>query len=86
MKLWRNDPEVEPGSVGVDAATLDAIAGEFETATRKGELFHGAQMAVYRSGARVLEMGGGLARQGHCLEPDPLADVRTFLASGRNEG
>ena len=28
----------------------------------KGELFHGAQLAVYRRGVRVLEAGGGLAR------------------------
>ncbi len=62
MSIWRRDPEVSPGAVGVDAALLDRMVEEFESTLEKGRLFHGAQMAVYRAGKRVLDVGGGLAR------------------------
>ncbi len=62
MSTWRLDPDVDPASVGVDLAVLDAVAAEFAKATDAGDLYHGAQLAVYRDGRRVLDMGGGLAR------------------------
>src|SRR5688572_18989618 len=62
MGVWRSEPEVAPESVGMDPAVLDALVAEFEKTVEKGELFHGAQLAVYRRGVRVLETGGGLAR------------------------
>ena len=54
MKVWRRDPDVDPGSVGVDPAALDAVAEEFRKATEAGELYHGAQLAVFREGRCVL--------------------------------
>jgi CubicO group peptidase (beta-lactamase class C family) len=60
--VWRSEPEAAPESVGMDPAVLDALVAEFEKTVEKGELFHGAQLAVYRRGVRVLEAGGGLAR------------------------
>ena len=62
MAVWRSEPEAAPESVGVDPAVLDALVAEFEKTVERGELFHGAQLAVYRRGVRVLEAGGGLAR------------------------
>ena len=62
MAVWRSEPEAAPESVGMDPAVLDALVAEFEKTVEKGELFHGAQLAVYRRGVRVLEAGGGLAR------------------------
>ena len=62
MQFWRMEPEVDPASVGVDAAGLDALADEFESTLARGKLFHGAQVAVFRAGRRVLHAGGGLAR------------------------
>jgi CubicO group peptidase (beta-lactamase class C family) len=58
----------------MDAAALDALAAEFEKAVESGELFHGAQLAVYRDGRRVLDMGGGLARvrTGEPVRPETL--------------
>jgi len=72
MKVWRRDPDVDPGSVGVDPAALDAVAEEFRKATEAGELYHGAQLAVFREGRCVLETGGGLARvrTGVPVEPE----------------
>ena len=54
--------EVAPASVGMDAAVLDALVAEFERTLEQGKLFHGAQIAVYRRGMRILDAGGGLAR------------------------
>jgi CubicO group peptidase (beta-lactamase class C family) len=62
VPVWRSEPEAAPESVGVDPAVLDALVAEFEKTVETGELFHGAQLAVYRRGVRVLEAGGGLAR------------------------
>ena len=62
MTIWRSEPEAAPESVGIDPTVLDALVAEFEKTALQGELFHGAQLAVYRRGVRVLEAGGGLAR------------------------
>ncbi len=63
MATWRLDPEVEPESVGVDSKKLDEMARSFAAACDAGELFGGAQMAVYRKGRKVLDVGGGIARR-----------------------
>jgi CubicO group peptidase (beta-lactamase class C family) len=62
MSLWRLDPDVAPEQVGMDAAVLDRMVEELERTLAAGKLFHGAQMAVYRHGRRVLDVGGGMAR------------------------
>jgi len=62
VPVWRTEPEATPESVGMDPTVLDALVAEFEKTVDQGELFHGAQLAVYRRGVRVLEAGGGLAR------------------------
>ncbi len=74
MATWRLDPEVDPASVGMDGAKLDELATEFFTTLEKGEMFAGAQVAVYRGGKRVLDIGGGLARVRTSLpvEPDTM--------------
>jgi CubicO group peptidase (beta-lactamase class C family) len=48
------------------------VAAEFRQATEVGELYHGAQLALFRRGRCVLEMGGGLARvrTGAPVEPE----------------
>jgi CubicO group peptidase (beta-lactamase class C family) len=63
MSTWRLDPEVEPESVGVDSKKLGEIVAKFNAEVDKGELFAGAQMAMYRKGKKVLDVGGGLARR-----------------------
>jgi CubicO group peptidase (beta-lactamase class C family) len=81
MGYWRQDPEVDPGSVGVDVARTDALADRFREAVEAGELFHGAQMAVYRDGRRVLDVGGGLARVRTAMPVDPDTLFVTFSAT-----
>ena len=48
MAIWRLDPEVEPRSVGVDPAVLERMVSRFNEAVEAGEMFAGAQMAMYR--------------------------------------
>ncbi len=74
MAVWRLDAEVEPGSVGVDAATLDKMASIFSEAAESGELFGGAQLALFRAGKLVLDTGGGTARErtGMPVSPDTM--------------
>ena len=72
--MWRLDPEIGPEDVGVDRDSLEAIAEKFAAGCEKGTLFHGAQMAVYRDGYRVLDVGGGMARHstGVAVAPETL--------------
>jgi CubicO group peptidase (beta-lactamase class C family) len=74
MANWRQAPEVDPASVGMDTAVLDAMTASFTEAADRGELFSGAQMAVYRRGKLVLDVGGGIARQrlGASVTPDTM--------------
>ena len=55
--VWRMDPEVEPGSVGVDQSALDKMEMVFAEAVEAGELCYGAQMCLHRAGKRVKQLG-----------------------------
>lgn len=61
-RAWRAEPDAAPESLGMDPAALDDLVAELEAALGRGDLFHGAQLAVFRRGACVLHAGGGLAR------------------------
>jgi CubicO group peptidase (beta-lactamase class C family) len=72
MRAWREPPEVEPASVGMDDAVLERMRLQLEQAA--GVKFRGALLAVYRRGRCVLDAGVGLARErtGVPVEPDTL--------------
>jgi CubicO group peptidase (beta-lactamase class C family) len=74
MAIWRQAPEVEPAEVGMDGGIVEEMADRFSEATDRGELFSGAQMAVYRDGRLVLDIGGGTARErtGVPVTPDTM--------------
>lgn len=74
MAIWRRDPEVDPATVGMDPAGLDALAGSLDDALAEGKMFHGASVAVHRRGKLVLEAGGGTARvrTGEPVDPETL--------------
>jgi CubicO group peptidase (beta-lactamase class C family) len=63
MQFYREEPDLDPGEVGIDAAALDALVDEFRTTLEKGELCGGSQVAVFRRGRCVLSAGGGWARE-----------------------
>lgn len=62
LGMWRREPEVDPADVGLDCDVLERVADAFAETCDTGERFHGAQMAMYRDGRRVLDVGGGTAR------------------------
>jgi CubicO group peptidase (beta-lactamase class C family) len=74
MHYWRSEPDVDPARVDMDPAALDALADEFRSTLEKNELFHGAQVAMFRRGHCVLHAGGGLARirTGEPVTPETL--------------
>jgi CubicO group peptidase (beta-lactamase class C family) len=81
MAAWRVPAEVEPSEVGVDAAVLDRMYRELESAA--GKLFRGAQLAVYRRGRRVLDAGVGLARERTAV---PVAPDTLFVLFSATKG
>jgi CubicO group peptidase (beta-lactamase class C family) len=83
MTVWRREPEVEPAAVGMDGALLEEMAGRFGEAAERGGLFSGAQMALYRHGRLVLDVGGGVARRrtGAPVTPETL-----FVIFGSTKG
>lgn len=72
--VWRMDPDVDPGSVGVDRSALDKMEMVFAEAVEAGELCYGAQMTMHRHGQRVLDVGGGIARlrTGRAVLPETM--------------
>lgn len=46
----------------MDSGEIERIAEAFGETCETGERFHGAQMALFRDGWRVLDVGGGVAR------------------------
>ena len=62
MTVWRQEPEQDPAKVGMDAAPLEEIVRRLDEALQAQRLTHAAQVAVYRRGVKVLDVGGGIAR------------------------
>lgn len=62
MAFYQVDPEVTPQEVGMDKETLNKLTALFRSEVEAGKLFWGAQLAVFRRGKRVLDIGGGFAR------------------------
>lgn len=62
MAFYQVDPEVPPQEVGMDKETLNKLTTLFRSEVEAGKLFWGAQLAVFRRGKRVLDIGGGFAR------------------------
>jgi len=84
VPAWRLDPEVDPAAVGLDPAKLDAIAADFHAAVEGQELFGGAQLALFRDGRRVLDLGGGFS--GGVADPAPLGPDSLFVIFSASKG
>ena len=62
MSFYQLDAEVSPESVGMDGAVVNQMIAMFRNAIEDQTLFAGAQLAVFRNGKRVVDVGGGMAR------------------------
>jgi CubicO group peptidase (beta-lactamase class C family) len=74
MAFYQLDPEVAPQEVGLDGDALKKLAEMFHVEVETQKLFWGAQLALYRRGKRVLDIGGGLARvsDGKPVKPETM--------------
>ena len=62
MSFYQVAPEVTPPLVDMDRAPVEKIVSMMREELDSGRLFWGAQLAIFRHGKRVLDIGGGLAR------------------------
>ncbi|MBM4257278.1 MAG: beta-lactamase family protein [Deltaproteobacteria bacterium] len=83
MAFYQLDPEVTPQAVGMDNATVNKIAAMFRTEVESGKLFWGAQLAIYRRGKKVLDIGGGLAR---ASDQKPVTPETMFVLYSSTKG
>ena len=83
MAFYQLDPEVTPQEVGMDSATVNKLTTLFRTEVESGKLFWGAQLAVFRRGKRVLDIGGGLAR---ASDQKPITPESMFVLFSSTKG
>jgi CubicO group peptidase (beta-lactamase class C family) len=67
----------------MDSAVLDEISDRFAAAAEDGTLFSGAQLALYRHGRLVLDVGGGIARRRTGV---PVAPETMFVIFSSTKG
>ncbi len=83
MAFYQLDPEVTPQEVGMDSTTVNKLTTLFRTEVESGKLFWGAQLAVFRRGKRVLDIGGGLAR---ASDQKPITPESMFVLFSSTKG
>ncbi len=83
MAFYQLDPEVTPQEVGMDSETVKKLATLFRAEVESGKLFWGAQLAIYRRGKRVLDIGGGLAR---ASDQKPVTPNSMFVLFSSTKG
>ena len=62
MTWYQQEPDVAPREVDMNADRVAELSDLFHHAVEEQKLFWGAQLAVFRHGKKVLDLGGGWAR------------------------
>ena len=83
MTFYRLDPDVAPRDVGMDDDTLKRLTDLFQAEVEAQKLFWGAQLALYRRGKRVLDIGGGFAR---ASDRKPVTSDTMFVLYSSTKG
>jgi CubicO group peptidase (beta-lactamase class C family) len=83
MSFYQLDVEAAPREVGMREEPLNHLTGLFRDAVASGNLFWGAQLALYRRGKRVLDIGGGLAR---ASDQKPVTPETMFVLYSSTKG
>lgn len=83
MAFYQLDPEVTPQEVGMDKETLNKLISLVRSEVETGKLFWGAQLAVFRHGKRVLDIGGGFAR---ASDQKPITPETMFVLYSSTKG
>jgi len=83
MSFYQRDPEVTPHEVGINADALKKLTDKFQAEVEAQKLFWGAQLALYRQGKRVLDIGGGYAR---VSDQKPVTPETMFVLYSSTKG
>ncbi len=83
MAFYQLDPEIAPRDVGMDSDALKKLTELFQTEVEAQQLFWGAQLALYRRGKRVLDIGGGFAR---ASDQTPVKPETMFVLFSSTKG
>ncbi len=83
MTFYQLDPEAALRDVRMDGATLQKLTDRFRTEVESGKLFWGAQLALYRQGKLVLDIGGGFAR---ASDQKPVTPETMFVLFSSTKG
>ena len=81
--MYRADPDVTPHGVGMHTETVEKIVRMFQAEIETNALFWGAQLAIYRHGKRVVDIGGGFAR---ASDRKPIAPDSMFVLYSSTKG
>jgi len=83
MSFHQRDPEVTPHEVQMDDNTIKKLTHLFRAEVEAKNLFWGAQLALYRRGKRVLDIGGGFAR---ASDQKPVTPETMFVLYSSTKG
>lgn len=83
MSFYQLEPEVTPQEVGMRADVVDKLTSVFRKEVEDQRLFWGAQLAVFRHGQKVVDIGGGLAR---ASDQKPITPDSMFVLYSSTKG
>ncbi|MGE0684950.1 MAG: serine hydrolase domain-containing protein [Candidatus Binatia bacterium] len=83
MFFYQLDPEIAPREVGMNEAALTKLVDMFRSEVEAKKLFWGAQLALYRRGKKVLDIGGGFAR---ASDQKPVTPETMFVLYSSTKG
>jgi len=83
MSLYQKDPDVSPHDVSMNADTVAKMTALFNEEVEAQRLFWGAQLAVFRHGKRVVDIGGGWAR---ASDHKPVTPETMFVLYSSTKG
>ncbi len=83
MSFYQKDPQVSPHDVSMNADTVAKLTALFRTEVEAQRLFWGAQLAVFRHGKKVVDLGGGWAR---ASDQKPVTPETMFVLYSSTKG
>ena len=83
MSLYQKDPEVSPHDVSMDVDTVAKMTALFNAEVEAQRLFWGAQLAVFRHGKKVVDIGGGWGR---ASDHKPVTPETMFVLYSSTKG
>ena len=83
MSFYQKDPQVSPHDVSMNADTVAKLTALFRAEVEAQRLFWGAQLAVFRHGKKVVDLGGGWAR---ASDQKPVTPETMFVLYSSTKG